>query len=806
MEIQLKTTDAATGASAIILKIADDEDENPLWSEVRAPTLPGRQTQGRLDFSQFDPEVHSVWTQDSWHNGALQPYWRPEDPHRYSKSDGMDARFEGVMAMFPPLDNLHANTAGDRKDTMDIVVVSGGVESEVDTSWTAQNSSTESQPTDPYQGNLAVQYVTSGSLTTNDEIATHAAINIDGFQGQAIIVNVRMKRTAGASVGIIMKIDDGQGNTDTASSVTSGSYTEASATITVDASATTLAVSFISSGNETEANTYVIDDLTFVLALGDGPTVQFDGVPYWASGKYIFKLVSGLWTVVNTAGATVTDLIVFDGVLYAACGYSTAYEYSSNGTTWTVSTASGADNKANFWAVAKNAAGAWALWKSETATSIANATIAINSTNNWTAPLSVGDTSSNITGLYDAFDTVLVGKTDGLYEFTRFDPNSSAGDNLFSSVESTSRRFPHVDNYSRGAFFDGWFWTKTAYHGLVRYRPGNYQRVESIFAQPRIANFVPKIIDILPGPRHLWFLIGDSTSDYLISLQQTIEGRLVAHIHATLPTLRDSSSGAHQRLAIDPDNSAIYVTGMDTRSLSTNPQEFVWRFHWSPTNPAPFAEDFNRVSTSPAVTSTWETAIYHSQTPTEPKAHLALVVWGKNISSTNTILVKFGIDGAAASDKTLGTFNGSGTVQTLYFEGLTTPVADAVGKIIQLEFTHTLPAADTGTGPQIFAFGLISALRTDRLRTFSATIELTEEMFTDEGNEAPEDADSLFDSLVSMEAQDYPIRLAFYPPGTEEDEVEIDRVSVFIRDIQHQRIAGGGEQIRLLLQEAKTAA
>ena len=810
MEIELKTTDAATGTNAIILKIADSDEEeggDPLWQEFSSPQLPGRQTSGRLDFSQFDPEVHLVWTQDSWHHGALAPYYRPDDPNRYAIADGMDARFEGVMAMFPPIDtitdqNVTTSLHGSRVETMNIGVKNGTFENGDLDNWTLANSSVLASSTDKNNGDRGMEITTDGSRTQHDGLTTADTFDAVPYRGLVITIGGASKRTSG-SESIKLQVTDGT-TTGRSSAASGASYAEHTATITVNGAATIITVSWVAGANEGGANVFVVDDVADVSA--DSTTnsfhTHFGGADYIAYGKNVYKLSSNVWTTKYVAGTEISDMLVFGSNLVIATS-GVAYVYSSDGSTWTVSTAAGDDKNATHFAFGRNAAGVGALFKDETTTSISAATIIVNGSSDWSAPITVGDGSADITNLYSAFDTIYVGTQNGLYEFIRFDVNSSSGDNLFANIDPTARNFPHASNYATGDYFDGWLWLSHAYHGLVRYRPGILQHVDSIFAAPRLNSFIPKIHLIKAGPNQLWVMLGNLTDDYLASITQ-VGDRIVAHIHTKLPS---AYSDGYFDVGMSPLPSKLFIIADKLRSNgSAGSTLMVLSLDWNPASIAPYAQDFGRDSESPVATSTWETSIWHGDTPAEGKALLALIIWGKNISSTNTIGVKFGVDGAVPTTTSLGTFNGTDSVQTLYFEGVTSPTTAAIGRMLQLQFTHTLPLADTGTGPQIYAFAVISALRVDRLRTFQAEIEVSPQMITDAGLDSPDDPGTVHDSLHTMEVQDYPVRLWYYPAGTEEDETKIEKVSVFIKDIRHIRRAGQSDRLQLIMQEAKTAA
>lgn len=155
-------------------------------------------------------------------------------------------------------------------------------------------------------------------------------------------------------------------------------------------------------------------------ALDSAPVkfIWFPAVSKWfcATGGKIF-VYSTLWTEVTTAGvAGVTDLCVFGAYLFAACGASTAYRYSTDGMTWTTVTTL-ADLYAVKFFVAPNSAGtAEVLWKAVT-NELKSNTSGLLGGAAWSSAAYIGDTSTNITNIFLSGDKLLIGKTDGLWYY-----------------------------------------------------------------------------------------------------------------------------------------------------------------------------------------------------------------------------------------------------------------------------------------------------------------------------------------------------------------------------------------------------
>jgi len=150
-------------------------------------------------------------------------------------------------------------------------------------------------------------------------------------------------------------------------------------------------------------------------------------------------------------GATITDLCVFDGKLFVALGGSTAYQYSSDGITFTASTLD--DPYANLFVSAPSPTGAeWNLWKAVTPNEVKASDNPVNGGTQWTtSAYKIGDASSDITRLMLLNENLLVGKEDGLYHL---DPEGRVHSLLpeLQHVKS-SVNFKHVTNYKGSLIF-----------------------------------------------------------------------------------------------------------------------------------------------------------------------------------------------------------------------------------------------------------------------------------------------------------------------------------------------------------------
>lgn len=128
---------------------------------------------------------------------------------------------------------------------------------------------------------------------------------------------------------------------------------------------------------------------------------------------YIYK-----WKAATTTVANVTQLCVFGVTVFAACGASTAYKYSTDGVTWTTSTLT--DPNANAFLVSPNPAGtADVLWKFKTPNEVKSNSNGTNAgtPEQWGSANYIGEASTNITNMFVVNDKHLVGREDNLFYF-----------------------------------------------------------------------------------------------------------------------------------------------------------------------------------------------------------------------------------------------------------------------------------------------------------------------------------------------------------------------------------------------------
>jgi len=135
----------------------------------------------------------------------------------------------------------------------------------------------------------------------------------------------------------------------------------------------------------------------------------------WTTNKIYFLDASNDWDAATTDVSGVTDIVEYNGVMYAARGLNTAYFTSTDDDTWV--TTDLADDKAHYFVVAPNPAGTQdVLWKAMWPNEITNTTNGVAGGTAWASPTYIGDTTTNITNIFLHNDLLMVGKTDGLWQ------------------------------------------------------------------------------------------------------------------------------------------------------------------------------------------------------------------------------------------------------------------------------------------------------------------------------------------------------------------------------------------------------
>jgi hypothetical protein len=127
-----------------------------------------------------------------------------------------------------------------------------------------------------------------------------------------------------------------------------------------------------------------------------------------------------VWDSVLTSVAP-TDILSFGTYVVVLCG-DNAYRYSTDGTSWTTSTATG--HEYHYGAVRSGSAGSPVLWAINADGTMSNCTDLTNASEDWATDTQIGDTWEQVNGLALVNDEFIILKDTGLYLYdgvTKFD-------------------------------------------------------------------------------------------------------------------------------------------------------------------------------------------------------------------------------------------------------------------------------------------------------------------------------------------------------------------------------------------------
>ena len=837
MEITLLDK-ASGGSTELILPIHENED-GIQWREFRAPPIPSRFSTGTVAPESLDPMQDLIFSQDDWSDGALKTWYELGDK-RYLRSSGCDLRF-GTAALGSRRDAGRGSTSSDFQDEDQpaafLVTDPGCERGDPSQHWTAANNSTlaaidgsETAPTTtPQTGDFSFRILTDGSRSSGDVVMYQTLTNPTMYRGETLSIAVSVQKAIGSSTGLKVFIDDDTAGPTlsaegggTYSATWNGDTLTTNRTIGAGATEVTIGVA-IGRNSPGGADLFYVDNFRIMLEGGTDGTrcvglAEAGGVLYGAFGQAIcyWDDANDVWHMRSYhETATATDIIEYEGKIFVAYGASVPYRYGISSGAFTASTTAGSDKYAIHWAKARNASGALVLWKSETASTVANTVTPENGGAAWTAPIQVGEANYPITGLYGHFDSLIVGKSDGLWAYVRWDENSSSGDGLFADITGGQfDRFPSTNNFSKGEYWNGWPYF-VMQQGLARWRPGKYENLSHLFDSPRASTGLGRIKLLAADPLQLWVVQDDTAPDttttrqpYLYSLFQDDEGKLTLHTMAEMPNTTDIGMVPDAMAAYwDGTNAELWVAGRTYTGSGSDYQATPIRWRLPDTGGPPYTN--NNTATLES-TGWFETSNWHGGLPDQPKAFISMTFLVEDVNADDTIKVEYGLDGAAATTTTLGTLSGTGQAQTLYFHSVSNPETNAIGRTIRFRFTFTAATAgqtgqdkdDVGNTPKMYAFGMHSTLRPRKIRTHQVDVRLSNDMVQDNGRLSPVALTSMITDLGALEDQDYPmvLRADFERDGSESD------ISVHLRDHQILSESDGHQIRRLLFQEVHTAA
>ena len=251
------------------------------------------------------------------------------------------------------------------------------------------------------------------------------------------------------------------------SAVSSTTFTAMTATATINAAATTVRVGIADNGTLIDDGVARVDALG-ITSTGTNTPVNFAVAGtswYTAAGRFIYSWdeTNDKFDIVYAAlAADATDIDEFNGNIYVATGNGNAFVYGTS-TTWTVSNRTGSDDEADFFARGMDRSGSAVLVRALKPNTVSLSSNPANSGTAWTS-YTVGESDSDLTGVYWWNRTILAGKEDGLYTFAT---------NQFTNVTSEKKVAPHTDNFASGQEFQGAMYFSAAQGTMWRFQLGS---------------------------------------------------------------------------------------------------------------------------------------------------------------------------------------------------------------------------------------------------------------------------------------------------------------------------------------------
>jgi len=788
-DIKLASDVTASPTTEVELILAKDEEGNKRWRELRAAPFPPRQSQGPLQWTHKDSRVDHVKAQSDWQGGGLQLHYMEGDSNRYSQADGCDARWGPV-------------TLGMKKVPADFLLRNGGAELGAITGWTAvSGAALTAITTSPRSGSYALQSVGSGSSGAQT-LFYQALGNPARWRSREFTVTAWIKRTAGSSYGARIKAESTGGSTVTAYSGTADTtdtYVRVTATLTPHAACTAITIG-IESLNSPSGHTFVVDDISItptggVVWVG---TAQCAGSLYAACGRAVLQWdeTNDVWNAVyvhTVEGIVTTDIVEFNGNIFAAFSGGYAYVYGTN-QDFVLSNTVDPGDEATYFTVSREL-----FWKSGPAAGdntnyrMYSSTDPTNGGSAWTGPYILGSSDRSITALYNVGDTIVAAKEDGLYTYRRTYNDGTAA-NLFENVTSEFVGMPSTENFARGAIWQGNLYLGASLQSffVIEGATFNYIDLSGLFFHPEVDTMGGRPWAMAGDPAQLWLLVNTPTDNetasktvWLMSLRSPGSWKL--------HPIQTVEMGDINDLAVN--NGYLYGMGRLWDGTAFVNSSYRWTLPADNVAPA--------YASSPVIntTGTFTPPQFGFELPETKKAQLAMTFIVEDTTSNRTIGVKFGLDGASPSTTTLGTINSSDRVQTLYFNSITTPETNAVSHLLQPELTFT--TNDT-VSPKLHAMALHSAIRPERFRVWECYVDIGDGLLLNNSYVEPVSKASILTKLNTLEIQPYPIA---FEHDLDQDGV-VTEIRVHILDIGKEPEVGGGqvregvEVWKLLLQEA----
>ena len=750
-DIVFRNTDNSSNEVGVNLWRESNEIPGGYDSKI-IPVHPDEGAQPATQQNSYDdtsPNLDLVYEQTSWHRGLGQPgvRRRGEDDFRYATADGVLTQFEGQAI------------SGYYEDKVDVCVKNPRFEDAVDgaaTNWTASNVSLSTDSSNQRSGSQALGItVTSNNGTVTQRYGGTATV----LRSHSITLRVYVKRLTGSGT-VRANLIDSAGTTNGSTSSAS-SYTQIEVTRTIDAGATTIDFQFEFSNS---SDTWVIDDVSIQLP-GNSADFNSDGVTlsdefYIPCGRTVLKWNSAdiaFYPVYIDGSHDIDCIIEFDHdsstpALFIGFSANQAYKYSTNGTTWSTPSTTSSNNKdyASHFAVTRDANGDISLAKSVGVEVRLSSGNIISSTANWGNAINVGSSDKGITNLVSAADILYVGKSDGLYKYSR-----SA--NKFEDLEPEAGAYDHPNNYKAAIGRGGKIYAGTGARSFFAVTDRGTSGVEfedlsDLVRSNSWDGFSGEVEAITQDKANIWVALNNQQSGgfpYAFPIDfrpETSNTRVVVLrpetkavgaqdstnlVPSAITTVVATAVSRIARFIQAVQQDSVFVFGRFTNPDSDAEEARIIRLRVpvDNENPARAASDSIYIRKAGTLTTPWIDWFY----PDIGKTLVKLTAVTKNLSSARTIAVSYKTDDAVVGDDTgwtsLGTLNASPTDTVT--ASLTSPVS-----FKRVRFRFAFSSSDTNEPLELYSYTIHSVFNPVESRRWTIQTKLSDNKRSKKGRKS----------------------------------------------------------------------
>jgi len=720
--------------------------------------------------------------QTSWHEG-FGNYLQRGNEQSYAFSDGVDLRHANGAQL---VNQFAAGSTG-TGSSLDYLLRNGNGENNSTSGWTATNTTHTTPTTAARTGNRHLRLTETSSHATGVNYIEQALSNPTVYQSREITVIGYLKRVSGTG-SIRIAIRDDAGNT-TSSDVTASSYTYASVARTLDGSTAAVTIDIEAGGTAGGgSDVYDVDDLAIVPTGGTIPYSmrQFSDVLYLAAGRVIStwdNSNSVFEAVLIDATEEFTSLEIHGGFIYGAhgSGYSHSNDTSDPRITWTdVTPSAGA---ANFFISALDHTGTQRLYRGDKPNEmyVSNEAFGDGSgiiDSEWGSAVVVGETDTDITNMYNAFDSVIVGKEDGLYYF--YPP-----DNKFRPATTSMKLLPDAENFDHGVeYLDGFLYLTMARLGMQRmtFSGGDplFQAVAPRYLAPMFDDYGGRVRALVHDGMFLYALqdrpVADTSTTKTINVLAASNEVTENGLNIVWHTLKTLTMGDIRIMFVEADR--LYLMG---RLFDSNLSDYTLapiRMDIPAQHRNPFKDTGPLMDTAGSfVTPIFDFADFGYGD--DDKAFIKVCIIADGLTSGRTITIEEQIDADiddSGSWTAVGSAITSGPTATVSF----TSGSGSTGRRCRLRITFASDASTTG--PVLRQLCIYAVPSPDRYREWEFLARLDTGQMLLNGAADDRTSETILANLNTLEAEDFPIKL-FTPVQAAAFDADIVEMEVILKEV-----------------------